>query len=516
MAREDTDLPFGDAFSPAQLETGKGEPAELVVLLEMAKKYEGQPDDFDQAIADRFFSDSNEPSVRAKNVRLGMREGAGYGIVHEDLSFTEIGEELYELRDDEESMFEQFAVHILQELHGMKVIQIIEDLMAEGRQTTNANIKEALRNQYGFHVDRTSNHWSQMRAWLAKTGVVNTGIHIYDLDRNRLEELVGVDSDAILELDGLTEEQQTFLRGLALIDPVKPIPNTEVRKVAEAAYGVELPQSKISDLILNPLEDSGYITWKNPSDVTGKPNLVEPTDQFEAEVMKPVLEDISERTGVPRPVLRLSFDEISERLDSDSTHEKGVALETLAVKIGRMLGLEFAGWRVRGQKTGGSEVDVVMDEVDTTFGRWQIQCKNIKDDLETKHVAREVGIARMLQTNTILMVARSGLSGDAKLYANRIMRHENISILFLHGDDLDQFDERPEHLAETLQDEANRIKTLKRLDRRDMVEEGDGEGKMTYDEEEALEEYQEDIAEYITDEEDVQNSLTDFAPDEDS
>lgn len=512
MAREDTDLPFGDAFSPAQLGTDDDEPGELVVLLELAEMYEGRPDDFDKAIADRFFSDSNEPIERAKNVRLGMRTGSGYGIVNDDLSFTDLGEKLYELRDDEAEMYERFSIHILRDLNGMKVIQIIEDLMAEGRKTTNVNIKKELRKQYGFHIDKTSNHWSQMRAWLAKTGVLNTGSHIYELNRNRLEELIGVDSDAALELDGLTEEQQTFLRGLALIDPQRPIPNSKVRKVAESAYGIDLPQNRVSEHILNPLKDSGYITWENPSEITGKPNLVEPTDQFEAEVLKPVLDDIAERASVPRHVLRLSFSEISERLDSDSTYDKGVALETLTVKIGRMLGLEFSGWRVRGQKTGGSEVDVVMDDVGNTFSRWQIQCKNIQKDLETKHIAREVGIARMLQTNNILMVARSGLTGDARLFANRIMRKENLSILFLHGDDLDQFDESPEHLAETLQDEASRIKTLKRLDRRDMVEQEDNE--MTYDEEKALEKHQHEIEEYLSGEENTQNSLTDFAPDD--
>jgi len=511
MAREDTDLPFGDAFSPAQLDTDKDGPSELVVVLELAKEYEGQPDAFDQVIADKFFSDSSEPLVRAKNVRLGLTSDSGYGIVDENFQFTDLGRELFELRDDEDELYDHFAVHILQNLHGMKVIQIIEDLLAEGRSTTNGNIKKELRKQYDFHIDKTSNHWSQMRAWLSKTGVVNTGTHIYDIDRTKLEELVGADSDTILGLDGLTDEQQAFLRGLVLIDPKRPIPNSKVRKVAETAYGAELPQSNVTRLILDPLEEAGYITWENPSDVTGKPNLVETTEQFDTEVLKPLLEDISERSGVPRPVLRYSFDEIDERLDSESTHEKGMALETLAVKIGRILGLEFSGWRVRGQKTGGSEVDVVMDEVSTTFTRWQIQCKNIQDDLKTKHVAREVGIARMLQTNTILMIARSGVSDDAERFATRVMIQENISIIFLHGDDLAEFDSNPQHLAKTLEGEAGHIQRMKRLDRRDMVEDTDGETEAER-EEQALDEYQKEIEEYQRPPEDGEDqiSLSDY------
>jgi len=54
MVRHDTDLPFGDAFSPAQLHTDDDR-TELSVVLEMAKEYEGQEDEFDEAIRETFF-----------------------------------------------------------------------------------------------------------------------------------------------------------------------------------------------------------------------------------------------------------------------------------------------------------------------------------------------------------------------------------------------------------------------------------------------------------------------------
>ncbi len=502
MTRHDTDLPFGDAFSPAQLHTD-GDRTELSVVLEMAKEYEGQEDEFDEAIQETFFPDDDD-TTRAKNVRLGMKN-RGYKITDENFYLTELGDELYELRDDPHELYDRFAKHILRNLHGLKGIEIVEDLEAEGRKTVNDNVKEEFKQQYDFHIDETSNHWSQMRAWMSEAGVVNKGTHRYNIDRTRIEELIGVDSGDIVELDELTERQQAFLRALALIDPPGEVKSRTVKRIAEHAYGVNISQSNISRRTLDPLEEAGYIEWEH---VSGKPNLIETADKFDAEILKPVLDDLADRVGVPRHVLRLSFDEVMKELDSDSTHEKGIALETLMIKTGRLLGLEFVGWRVRGRNTGGSEVDVVMDEIDTTFNRWQIQCKNTKSQLESKQISREVGIARILQTNTILMIARGGISQDAKQYANQVMRHENIAIMFLTGEDIEEFDENTDHLLTVLRGEARRIHNIKRLDRQE-VEQEDGIDLIDR-EDEALEEFDDEL-----DFDQNQPSLDDYTPDED-
>lgn len=483
MAREDTDLPFGDAFSPAQLDTGDDE--ELVVILEFIAEYEGRPDEFDEAIQRQFFPSPD----RAKNVRLGV-EPAGYQIVDKDFHFTELGEELYELRTDPEALYDRFAQHVLRNLHGLKGIQIVEDLEAQGEDTINANVKQEFRDQYDFHIDETSNHWSQMRAWIAKAGIVNTGSHHYKIDWTRIEELLGLNEEELLDLDDLNTQQQAFLRALALVDPDDRVKNSVVKQIAEEAYGVDIEQSNISRLTLNPLEEAGYIEWEH---VSGKANWVEPTEKFEADILKPILDDLAERTGIPRSVLRLSFAELLDDMDAESTHEKGVALETLAIKIGRLLGLTFVGWRVRGRKTGGSEVDVVMDSITEIYNRVQIQCKNTQSQLDTKQVAREVGISRMLQTNTVLMIARGGLSGDARQFANRVMRHENISIVFLTGEDLEQIDQDPTHLLYVLKGQARRISNLKSLGHGEYVE-VEEEEEIVDREEQVLNEFEDDLA----------------------
>ena len=511
MTRDDTDLVFGDLFGPGQLDVSDGDKSELPIVLGMVKKYEGEPYEFDDAVVDQFLSDSKNPGARKGNLRYGLSVDSGYGLVDDDFYLTDIGEELYKLRDDEDALYERFAQYILLECDGLKLVEIVDDMHATGEKPTLPKIRDAFEEQYGIYSDETTSDVSQMRGWMNKVGIIGTR-RDYSINWDVIEELIGVDSEALLDLSELTEVQRAFLKALARIDPEKPMPNSIVGDIAEDAYGVSIPKKSVVKDVLKPLQEAGYLEYRNPSDVSGKPNLVITTDKFENEVLVPLLEDVSERAGVPRHILRTSFEEVYEQLDADSKHEKGLALEVLGVKLGRLLGLEFEGWHVRGRSTGGAEVDVVMDSTDVSFARWQIQCKNTKNSLRTSHVKEEVGVARMLQSNIILMVARSGVASDARQYASRVMYRDNLTIMFISGDDLLALDEDPSHLLTVLRRETRRIERLKQLTERDMVEVEDEE-RVNREEEETLDEYQEVIEEYRNPDEEEQGQLTDFDED---
>lgn len=100
----------------------------------------GNFDGFDKAIADRFFSDSPEPLVRAKDVLLELNKNSGYGIVDSNFEFTDFGEKLYSLRHDPEKMYDRLAQHIRRELHGGKSRKLSKTSMQRARrQTTTLN-----------------------------------------------------------------------------------------------------------------------------------------------------------------------------------------------------------------------------------------------------------------------------------------------------------------------------------------------------------------------------------------
>ena len=459
MTRQETDLPFGDAFSPGSLQD-EDRNCVLPFVLETFKEHERDCEGFDQAMADQFYSDSSDPLTTAKNVRLGMKN---YELITEDCQFTAIGQELYELREDKENLYDRFAEHILLNLDGVKVMDIIRDLQMAGEQTTTSNIYRELDRQYDIYVHEGSTHWNQMRGWLAEADLINTRTHHIKVDWEKLDRLVGVDRESRLRISGLSEAQQAFLKTLAAINPDEPIPNNEVRDLAEDAHDVYIDHKSTTSDILDPLQDAGFIEYESTVDVTGKASVVSLTDKFDAEVLDPVMENIVERSGVPRSVLRQSFSEIREQMGSDLAPVKGQALEALAIKIGLLLDLNFVGWQVRGTETGGAEVDVVMDWAGVGFTRWQIQCKNTQKRLRTKHVAKEVGLARMLQSNIILMISRSDVVPDAQQYAKKIIRDENLTILFLTGEDLDDLEENPSKLTEAIKKQTQEVHRLKSL-----------------------------------------------------
>jgi hypothetical protein len=64
-------------------------------------------------------------------------------------------------------------------------------------------------------------------------------------------------------------------------------------------------------------------------------------------------------------------------LQSDDTGIKGLALETLAVRILYELGLTPVAFRERGSDNDGAEVDLIAEGADTHFHRWMVQCKNV-------------------------------------------------------------------------------------------------------------------------------------------
>jgi hypothetical protein len=56
------------------------------------------------------------------------------------------------------------------------------------------------------------------------------------------------------------------------------------------------------------------------------------TGEFDAEILKPILDDLAERMRIPQYVLRLSFEGVLDDLDSESTHEKGMALKKVLMR----------------------------------------------------------------------------------------------------------------------------------------------------------------------------------------
>ena len=486
----DVDLPYGDKFTPGSLQPTTSSDSELTVLLGLINDV-STADELDDAIAEEF----DTRLSLASNCRRAV---ASYDLIEEPQSpnFTELGDELHSLRGDDSALYDRFAEHILLNLHGLTILQVIADLQAERKETTSEPLIRAINSRTSLYAGTPdSNYWSYMKQWLEEADVISGRGNNYTIDWDTVETLTGAPEKEVEVLQSLSLVQRTFLLTLARLNPSDPVDAADVRTIAESVFEIQFPYKRFSNDVLHPLSDEDFIEHEESGRGAG---TVLPGNRLEAEVIAPVIEIISRRKDIPQEILQTPYDEIFSELEEDDHNIRGEALEKLAIKIGRLLDLEFRGWQTRGVNTGYSEVYVVFDSTTTMFDRWQIQCKNPSDrnfeGVSAQTVAREVGIAQRLQSNVLLLITTGRISANAEALARQLMGVTNLSILFLDGDQLEGFAGNPQEIINQLEKQSRQIRQMRSLGTEDI---SDPYGPADVDFAERSEELQEIIRDIV-------------------
>ncbi|MCA3452595.1 MAG: restriction endonuclease [Rhodobacter sp.] len=463
MADHKSDLPFGSEFSPSQ--------TSLPQLLEIVSRHSGNPRTLEAEILETYFAgngaagegdkatrDDNKGKL-ANNCKLGM---IAYGLIDRNARFTELGSKLFTLRNDEASLYSQFARHILLDLKGMALVQCLLDMVAAGEEITLDTLRLALEER-GVKFPKGGKHPSMMRLWLAKAGVI-VGSR-WQVDTIRLREVLGADPDDYPVLARFTPQQKAFLLALANSGVTGPQPANEIVKLASATYGVRFPDKSLPKAVLNALEATGYLVTKKTTSGRGaKPFLVAPTEKVSAEILGPMLGQLKGQAD-PKllDLLTRPLSAIMQEIGSEDRFVSGLALEALAFKLMRSLAMNYVATRLRATATGGAEVDLVFESARLVFSRWQVQCKN-SARVSLDDVAREVGLTHLLKSNVIVLVTTGTVGVEARRYANRVMCDSNLAVVMIERSDLDATAENPAYLVDAFRREAEHAMALKRLE----------------------------------------------------
>lgn len=446
---KENELPFGSQFSPNIVD--------LPDVLEFTDANEGKPvSEFVRLLADRYFSASSTPEKMAGNMKIAM---TSYGIVTDgDVNLTDMGRELFAIRNTEK-LHTAFARKILFYGNGLKLIETLRQLDLNGETATNATVNNALIAQ-GFQLRQTSNNAQVMKLWLEKADILD-GWHINEA---KLSELTGIESKDIGPLRELPPEQYYFLLALCNASADKSLVATDVRNLATATFNFEFDEKSFASRVIKPLQDKELIIAEKTTGGRGaKPYMVGLADRTKKEVIEPLLEQFKDQVGSPLvEAYCKSFAVLREEIDSDDKYKKGLALEALAIKIMRIIGLDFVKTRYRDIQIGGAEVDVIFDSVRLGYNRWQVQCKNTAT-VTIDMVAKEVGLSHMLKSNVIVMMTTGHLTSDARMYARRIMEDMNLCILMLQKEDIDAIIENPTSIVSICNTQAENAKRIKIL-----------------------------------------------------
>lgn len=432
--------------------------------MEFAVLHGGDWRAFEATVREAYFEEHDTSAYNraklANNTKLGM---IAYGIIERgDVMLTPFGQDLYDLRNNENALYDRLARHILLNLHGMTLVQCIRDMVAAGEQVNLTTLREGLAAR-GIHYPSGGKHPSMMRLWLAKAGVF-VGSR-WQVNEHRIEEILGIEPDEFTVLGDFTVEQRAFLKALANMGTDDPQPANAVAKLATATYGVKFPEKSLPKLVLNALESAGYITTEKTTTGRGaKPFQVSPTDKLIAAVVEPLLEQLRGQND-PKllALLRTPLSAILKEMKGKDRYRAGLALEALAFKIMRLLDMTYVATRLRANQTGGAEVDLVFESARLVFFRWQIQCKNTAR-VSLDDVAKEVGLTHFLKSNVIVIVTTGEISSEARRYANKIMADSNLAIVMLDGRDLIEISRQPAEILRSFEREARHAMNLKKLD----------------------------------------------------
>ena len=387
-----------------------------------------------------------------------------YGLIGEkDATLTETGQALFGIRADGEGLYEAFARHILKNCQGMNLVQCLLDMQAAGEAIDLTKLRHWL-GERGINVPRGGKHMSTMRLWLEKAGVFVSG---YRVDQGRLNEILGLNVEEFEVLATFSAEQRAYLKALANIGGGGPHSSNDIEHLAASTYGVSFNEKNLPKQVLYPLQEAQYISLERGTKEAGrgaKPFLVTATDKLSADIITPLIEQLEQQTQADlRPLLRKPLKRIREELNSKNRHIRGLALEALAFKLMRLIDLTYVATRLRGEATGGAEVDLIFESARLVFSRWQIQCKNTAR-VSLDDIAKEVGLTHFLKSNAIVMVSTGRIGDEARRYANKIMADSNLCIVMLDKSDLALIESRPAAIVDVFTREAQHAMDLKRLE----------------------------------------------------
>jgi len=445
------ELPFGTQFSPEQIN--------LKRLLELAQEYTGRTNkEFVEQIAQEFFAQKASPKKLAGNTSISLKS---YGIVtgRNTIEITEVGSNLLSITDDEQ-LNKAFAKHILLNLNGLVFVETLRRMYLNGDNLTNANINIVLIHQ-GFQLQQTSNNVQVMKLWLGQAGII---LGDWKINEAALKELLGIESNEIALFKELSPEQYYFLLALCNAASNEPLVATDVRNLATASYNIDFDEKAFASKVIKPLQDKGLIaTQKTTGGRGAKPYMVELTEKTKREVVEPLLMQFKDQVGnALADAYCKTFSDLRNEIDSENTYVKGLALEAFAIKVMRIIGLDFIRTRYRDIQIGGAEVDVLFDSTRLLYSRWQVQCKNTST-VTIDMVAKEVGLSHMLKSNAIVMMTTGHLTGEAKKYARRIMEDMNLCILMLEKEDIDCIISNPTSIVDIFNRQSEEVKKIKIL-----------------------------------------------------
>jgi hypothetical protein len=377
---------------------------------------------------------------RANNVLIGMSQ---CGLLEKEgdnvtAKFTRLAHEIIQSGDDLTAN-KIFSRHLLENAFGLELLDALGMLRARGEDVTLQAIREELRAR-GFEVTENEGNASKIRQWLEGSGIINEN---WEVDEGKLREIIGATTSTLAQWHGLSRGKRVFLELLKGQDQAEPnewFAVRHIKKLSEDIYGRSIfPEGRLRAEVIDPLAAESWLESRgigkgrggDSGDVRALPQLRDVTIKLSVDVSAGIPLDLRDKLAVP-------LEKIFKDLDFPDTHVKGLALELLALRLCRDVGLSPVCFRERSVKTQGAEVDLVANGVHLIYSRWLLQCKNTAQ-VHVSDIAKEVGMAVVLKAHVIMLVTTGKFGRAVRTYADGLAATSVLQAVLVDGELLKKY-----------------------------------------------------------------------------
>ena len=319
-------------------------------------------------------------------------------------------------------------------------------MTTSGRPVNKTSLAEEL-NRRGFVTKAgtpistsAKNHLIYLK-WLRKAGVLSESG--YEVDDEVVRSIAGTSVDDANKATELNDRQKVFAAALRRdfeLNGYRYVLVRDLRATCQATHSKVFRRTDdLRRAIVDPLVRDGWLTHSEISGRShgrgrgGDSGTVKATEQLAT--VDPGYLGLGSLAGLPSEVLRhlrRPLGQIMDELKSLDTGVKGLALETLAVRLMYELGLNPVAFRERGSENNGGEVDLIAEGADTHFHRWMVQCKNTaKVNIEA--LAKEIGMAVLYRAQVILLVTTGTFTATVRKHAQELAATTSMQALLIDG-----------------------------------------------------------------------------------
>jgi hypothetical protein len=481
---------YGHQFEPEKFS--------LVEIIQICLECQPERNDLEKQIAERFFSrhsmQSSDISSATSNIgKLAMNcflSLRAYRLIESvgnerdrKYQVTTLSNQIIENKDNIEEVNTLFARHILTNLTGMSLLKAIEIINSRGDIPQLELIAYELQ-EMGFSLSPNAIYTSTMRKWLERAGIFERQ---YEINWDKVSEVLGINKDYVDELYTLTSEQKYFLLAMIHQEIYEFTQWNKITKYAISIYKVRFTSKLFVQQVINPLVELNLIESEKTTTGRGaKANSVRLTLKARNELVASLLKTIASQAEISETELNRSFEDVLSDLDNDDKHIKGKALELLAIWMIRLTSLRFTKWRKRDIETGDGEVDVLAGSDRFVYSRWQIQCKNTKK-VDVDVLAKEIGMTFVTGADVVMIVTTGEFTRSAYQYAYRMMEVSRYYMILLQRDDIEEIKKDKTNIVKILDKKARRVFAKKELSMTDEEINEIEEGELSITDEDANE-----------------------------